>query len=102
MADPTPDMGHWVLNTPINDADSGATTIREYLIALARIMWQHGEGANGKRPFGNSGWQWDVYAALVKADLIEGTFVEDGGLVEADTDKGDELIADALRVLATP
>jgi len=94
-------MGHWVLNTPINDADSGATTIREYLVALARIMWVHGEGADGKRPFGNSDWQWNVYAALVKADLIEGSF-DEHGLVSFDEEKGDQLIADALRVLATP
>ena len=96
------DLGHQVLAVPMNDDDSGATTIREYLVALARVMWEHGEGANGKRPFGNSGWQWDVYAALAKAGLITATFDEGGGLDDADTEKGDALIAAALQALAEP
>lgn len=92
--------GRQVLDVPIADGDSGATTIRGYLCALAAAVWSDGEGFSGKRPFGNSGWQWDVYAALVKAGLITGTFDEYGGLDDADTEKGDQLIAAALKTLA--
>ncbi len=31
-----------------------------------------GEGFSGKRPFGNSCWESDLYWPLAKADVIEG------------------------------
>lgn len=99
---PVSPIGHRVLDVPMNDDDSGAATIREYLVALARVMWEHGEGVSGKRPFGNSGWDWDVYTALTKAGLITGQLDEYGNVVDANTEKGDELIAAALKALATP
>jgi len=94
-------IGRRVLGVPMEDDDSGATTIRGYLCALAAAVWSEGEGFSGKRPFGNSGWQWDVYAALAKADLITATFDEDGYIDDADTRKGDELIAAACQALAS-
>ena len=33
---------------------------------------------NGKRPFGNSGWKYNVYAPLTKAGLISGSLDDDG------------------------
>lgn len=48
-------------------------TIRDYLKQLLEELWREEEGFSGKRPFGNSGWQHDVYCALVKAGAIEGT-----------------------------
>lgn len=96
----TNDIGRQILNVPMADDDSGATTIRGYLVALAAAVWREGEGFSGKRPFGNSGWAWDVFAALVKANQIEGTFDEYGGLDDADTEKGNELIEAAIRALA--
>ena len=92
--------GRQVLAVTLEDDDSGATTIRGYLVALAAAVWREGEGFSGKRPFGNSGWEWDVYAALVRAGLIEGTFDEYGGLEDPDTEKGDALIRSALKELA--
>ena len=47
-------------------------TIRKYLTELLVTLWSEGEGFSGKRPFGNSGWQWDVYVPLVRAGLISG------------------------------
>lgn len=93
-------IGKQVLDVAIEDDDSGATTIRGYLCALAEAVWRDGEGFSGKRPFGNSGWAWDVFAALAKAGLIEGTFDEDGSIEDADTEKGDALIRSALKELA--
>jgi hypothetical protein len=98
---PQHELGRQVLNVPMQDDDSGATTVRGYLVALAAAVWGEGEEFSGKRPFGNSGWHWDVYAALVKAGLLDGTFDEYGGL-DADPEKGDELIAAALKALAEP
>jgi hypothetical protein len=92
--------GHQVLDVTMEPNDSDATTIRGYLCALAAAVWNEGEGFSGKRPFGNSGWDSDLYLALVKADLIEGVLDEDGYLEDADWDQGRDLINEAIKALA--
>lgn len=52
-------------------------SLREYLHELLPTLWEEGEGFSGKRPFGNSGWEFDVYAFLVKAGAVEGELDED-------------------------
>jgi hypothetical protein len=59
-------------------SDCSATTLREYFHELLETLWTEGEGFSGKRPFGNSGWEYDVYAALIHAGAIEGELNEDG------------------------
>ena len=41
-------------------------------------MWVQGEGFDGKRPFGNSGWETEVYAALIAINAIYGRIDEEG------------------------
>jgi hypothetical protein len=94
--------GHHVLDVEMEPNDSGATTIRGYLCALAAAVWNDGEGFTGKHPFGNSGWESDLYSALVKADLVEGTLDEHGSLMDADCDTGRALINEAIKALAEP
>lgn len=60
----------------------GDMTIREYLGALLTELWRQGEGFNGKRPFGNSGWKSDIYAVLIREGAVEGTLDEDGCIDE--------------------
>lgn len=91
-----------ILDTPMDQNDSGATTIRGYLVALLAEVWEHGEGFSGKRPFGTSGWHWDLYAALIKAGHIPGRFDEYGDVEDADNKAGDKLIAAAIRALDAP
>lgn len=91
-----------ILDTPMSDNDSGAITIRGYLVALLAAVWTEGEGFSGKRPFGNSGWHWDLYGALVKAGHITGRFDEDGYVEDADGRAGDDLIAAAIKALDVP
>jgi len=91
-----------ILDTPMDPNDSGATTIRGYLIALLAEVWEHGEGFSGKRPFGNSGWHWDLHGALVKAGHITGRFDADGYIEDADGTAGDALIAAAIKALDAP
>ena len=98
---PTPQQ---ILDTPMEDNDSGADTIRGYLIALLARVWELGEGFSGKRPFGNSCWESDLYLPLAKAGFIEAKIdEEEGWLDEISRDeerKGDALIAEAIRSLA--
>lgn len=74
-------------------------TIREYLKELLRELWSEGEGFSGKRPFGNSGWQYDLYQALVANKAIEGSFDPDGYLEEFDRAAAREMIAGAIKQL---
>lgn len=78
-ADPTPRQ---VLDLPLPDNDSGADTVRGYLVALLAAVWDEGEGFSGKRPFGNSGWHGDFDQAFIKAGLVPGQLDEDGWVDE--------------------
>lgn len=81
-----------VLNFRYDRWDLGECTIRHYLVELAKQCWIEGECFNGKRPFGNSGWDWDVYFALTEGGFIDGTKDEDGNWESFDETKGKEII----------
>jgi hypothetical protein len=96
------DINEQILNTPLGDNDAGAATVRDYLVALLAELWREEEGFSGKRPFGNSDWQYDLYAPLIKAGLIGGTLDEDGYVDLAfDTNEADERIIAAIRSLGS-
>jgi hypothetical protein len=95
---PTPQQ---ILDLPMEDNDSGADTVRGYLVALLAEVWEHTEGFSGKRPFGNSGWDWDLMIPLVKAGYITGKFDEGGCLDDCDDNAGQKLIAAAILALGT-
>lgn len=78
-----------VLAVPMQDNDAGADTVRDYLLALLRQLWTEEEWFSGKRPFGNSGWQDEVYNALAVAGLIE----------PEDYSAGDRLVMSAIDAL---
>lgn len=60
-----------VLNCPLEENDSGADTVKGYLKALLFTLWDEGEGFSGKRPFGNSAWEYDLTDALVVNRLAQ-------------------------------
>ena len=80
--------------TKTNDAD--AATIRGYLKALLVELFKQGEGFGGKRPFGSSGWEYDLYQPLVKAGLVSGNVDEDGYLERCDTRVAKAIIVEAV------
>jgi len=88
------------LELPPND--SGATTVRGYLVALLDQPWREDECFSGKRPFGNSSWQYDLYGPMVKAGIITGQLDEDGYIEQADIRRADELILAAIASLGQP
>lgn len=88
-----------VLALPMGGNDAGATTVRGYLIALLSELWREGEGFSGKRPFGNSGWHYELYRPLIVAGLVDGELDEWGGVERVDAAIADELIADAILAL---
>ena len=76
-------------------------TLREYLTDLLLTVWQEGECFSGKRPFGNSGWQSDVYHSLGKAEYVDGTWNNYDGFeeFEPDVNQADRLIAEVIRYM---
>jgi len=82
-----------MLNLPLgeNDALEPNNTIKDYLKELLMRLWSETEGFSGKRPFGNSGWEYELYKPLVVAGVIAGTVDEDG-IDNVDTDAGDQII----------
>jgi hypothetical protein len=66
-----------VLAVPMGDNDAEAATIGEYLTKLLQGVWEDRDGFDGKRPFGNSSWEGEVYIALVEAGLVAGVMDDD-------------------------
>ena len=56
-------------------------TLREYLKLQLTTLWRESEGFSGKRPLGDSGWEWEIAQLLVEAGYVEGkleTYDDDG------------------------
>lgn len=64
-------------------------TIRSYLQELLTTLWREGEGFSSKRPFGNSGWKYELYEALVKGGAIEGEIDFEGYATYSPTQAND-------------
>lgn len=81
-----------ILDAPWNlDNDAGATNLRNYFNQLLMTVWLEGEDFSGKRPFGNSGWENEIYAHLVDIGVVKGE-VDSDGLQCVDQKKADKLI----------
>lgn len=79
--------------------DANAATVRDYLVALLAELWREEQMFSGKRPFGNSGWQYDLYLPLIVAGFVPGVLDEDGYIDNVDDKRADAVIASAIRSL---
>jgi hypothetical protein len=95
-----PTISEQVLACPMEPNDADATTVGHYLLKLLAMVWDEGEGFSGKRPFGNSGWQYAIYIALGKAGLISVLLDADGYVDECDDEAADAMVAEAIKSLA--
>lgn len=66
-----------ILALPMIPNDADAKTVHEYIIRMSEQLWIEEEGFSGKRPFGNSGWQHELYGSLVKGGAFPGEW-DDG------------------------
>lgn len=96
MNEVTPEM---ILSCHMQENDANAATIKEYLHALLSLLWKNGEGFSSKRPFGNSGWQYELYQALVFGHLIPGDVDEDGYADNYNRDAADDMITTSIENL---
>lgn len=85
-----------VLDLALPPNDSEASTVRGYLITLLSVIWTDG---GDLKPFGNSGWQNDIYIPMVRAGWISGEFIDDYYVKKIDHVAGDALIGTAIRRL---
>lgn len=92
-------MSQAVLDCPMGDNDANASTVRDYLVKLLAQVWTEGEGFDGKRPFGNSAWEYEIYAALITAGLVSGAFDEHGYIDYVETHDADRLVHRAIATL---
>lgn len=58
-----------------NTAEVG--TVGEYLNTLLQQVFLQGEGFSGKRPFGDSGWESEIFYPLVESGLVLGNIYKD-------------------------
>lgn len=59
------------------DSDAGDNlSVREYLRELLLTLWREQSSFSGKRPFGNSGWKYDLFIPLGKAGYIKAKKIE--------------------------
>lgn len=73
-------------------SDFGAVTIREALFMLLAKVWEEEADFSGKRPFGNSSWQYDFSEALINANIVG----------EGEDDDAFRMVEDAIAYLAKP
>lgn len=95
----TAPTGDQILRVEMGANDADAVTVRDYLVALLRGVWLHREEFDGKRPFGNSGWQFELFTALGHVGLIDAEFDAEGFLDTVDDSAGDRLINLAINTL---
>lgn len=79
-----------------DSSDLGSTTPRQYLHDLLRVLWEEKEGFSGKRPFGNSCWEYDLARALIKSGVVEGSLDEDDCVDDVDMRKVDQCIRQVI------
>lgn len=86
-----------VLALPMEPNDGQADTIGEYLIVLLRALIGEGEDFSSKRPFGEGGWKFHLYEALVKAKAIEGEMNPvDGWVTRVDIPAANEILNNTI------
>lgn len=93
-----------LLDLPMHKNDAGAKTIREYFGLLLAEIWRKKEGFSGKRPFGNSGWEYDIFRALAKGGAIkcgepDGADPYEDYLNEIDDEEAGELVKGMIAAL---
>lgn len=74
-------------------------SIRDYFKKQLSTLWMEGERFSGKRPFGNSGWDYEVYTCLIKNGVLPGHLDEDGWIEEFDENEGQILVQKLIQLL---
>lgn len=83
-----------ILDIPMRPGNgANAQTLRQYLVAFIYSAFEL------KRPFGDSGWIFELYDALGDAELLDIERDEDGDVIDLDHKQADDLIKSAIEQL---
>ena len=82
---------------PMGKNDIGAKTIGEYFEKLLLTLWDEQEDFSGKRPFGNSGWEYDVYASLISAGVVDGSLDEEGYVSNVAYSAANDIVCEMIK-----
>lgn len=93
------DKARTALDYQFKSHDLGKITFREYFRKLLAVLWEDGEGFSGKRPFGNSGWELDLYGGLVAGGFIKGKLDKYNCLDEYDQKAGYAFIKRMIQLM---
>lgn len=84
-----------VLDCPMGSSPTDAGTVRQYLVDILHVIWDD----SPKRIFGESDWQFHVYEALIRGNLVDGVIDPDGYVDELDEPAADALVLDSIKLL---
>lgn len=73
-------------------------SVRQWLRELLCRVWIEKDNFSGKKAFGNSDWEYDLYIALAENNIINGSVNEDNDWeIEQDQiEKADKIILDII------
>ncbi len=73
-------------------------TIRDFFKELLSTLFKEGECFSGKRPFGNSGWDYDLCVCLARNGIIKGECFDNCGFTDWEYD-GNEVESKILELI---
>ena len=91
--------GSEILALPMGEYADAGPTLGDYLRVTLKTLIREGEGFSGKRPLGNSDWDYQLAKVLLEYKVIPGTLDEDGdpeSFEWTDFNKAMELAVDAM------
>ena len=79
----------------MNDCE---VTIQQWLRELLCRVWIERDDFSGKRAFGNSGWEYDIYRTFIREDVIIGSEDKYGDVVISASERNlaDNIILDII------
>jgi hypothetical protein len=89
-----------ILNLKVENFDDDVT-VRAYLHDLLITLWREGDSFSGKRPFGDSGWEYDLYIVLVQNGYAAGQY-DDGELTNWSPDECNGIVEDVINYCFQP
>ena len=95
-----------ILDIKMEENDADAETIRDYLKELLTQLWRKSETFSGKSPFGDSGWEYDLYKPIATNHLVDVDYFDENddkddweNIASFDEKKANKLIFDAIEQL---
>jgi len=74
-------------------------TVKDFLKKLLLAVWKEEECFDGKRPFGNSRWKYDLFAELVRQKVISGELDKDGYVKKMDDKEAHNFMCEIIKSL---